>query len=260
MPETLELTPEQQDAERRENSQREVVEQGGLEPLADDPFSASEAKAKHLGAEEIAKVTLAHDYRDARKLNFLINTGDLTPSEVSQASTESVREMVKDFDAGHVLPVTGPEEKEEILAKKSGHLAEDAIIGMLNESGLKVHAEHGSDYLDQVGKADILLFVPTTNGDILIKVQAKSFAREEELEKIPGNALLVELARIPLPPGSDRRSPYRADDVIELASHGNRADKRVFASRYLGLVLEALKRSPVNVYPQAKEALGLSQA
>ncbi len=258
MPSTSELTPEQQDALRQESSLHEITEQGGLEPLADDPFSASEAKAKKLSPEEVAEVTLAHNYRDARKLDFLINKGDLTTTEVSQASAEDLRTMVKRFEANHVLPLTGPRVEEKIEVKEAGHLAEDAIVRILNEAGLKVHAEHGSDYQDNLAKVDILLFIPTTAGDILVKVQNKSHAREEELGKIPANALLVELSNISLPASSGRRGSYRAEDVMQLASTGNRTDKRVFASRYLGLVLDALQRSPTNVYIQAKEALGLS--
>lgn len=251
------MTPEQLDAQRRESSLEEIVEQGGLEPLADDPFSATEAKAKKLSPEEVAEVTLAHDYRDARKLDFLINQGDLITSEVSQASREKIREMVKQFEVNHILPLTGPDKAETIETKEPGHLAEDAIVSILNEAGLKVHAEHGSDYQDNLAKADILLFVPTTEGDILIKVQNKSRVREEDMAKIPGNALVVELSNIPLPAARGPRGAYRVPEVLQLASTGNRTDKRVFASRYLGLVLDALKRSPSNVYPQAKAALGL---
>lgn len=257
MPETLAYTPEELDEHRRQESLRELTEQGGLEAAADDPFSASEAKAKNLSAEEVAKITLAHDYRDARKLNFLINQGDLTSTEASEASTEAVHSQIKRFDEHHILPLTGPNKAEEIEPKQPGHLAEDAIAQIINESGLKVHAEHGSDYQDNLAKADLLLFVPTMEGDVLVKVQNKSKVRTEDIAKVPANALLVELAEIPLPPRVGRRGSYRAEEVLQLASTGNLSDKRIFASKYLGLALDALKRSPANVYPRAKKALGL---
>ncbi|GEM_PF-2662582 len=252
------LSPDELDMKRREASISDLVEQGGLDPLADTPFQPQ--LAEHLTDDERAKLALAHDYRDARKLEYVINRGDLTPADVAGTDALGVKKMIKQhFDADYKLPLKHPSEAEPVEEKTEGHYAEDALVKIFNESGLQVHAELGSDYLDAIGKADIVLFIRVApEKEVVLKVQAKVRAKQKDIEDLPSNALLVELASIPLPePDEKGRRTYSNEKVIDLAARGNQGDKRNFTTKYFSRVLEALQHTPRNVYTEAKEALSL---
>ncbi len=261
MPVETELSPDQIDELRQETTIHELEEQGGITPLADNPFAPEHAM--NLSPEEKKKLTLAHDYRDARKLQYVINRGDLTTAEVSAASAWEVQTMIEEnFESKFNLPLRKPHQDEIVEEKEEGHYAEDALVKMFDEVDLghPVHAELGSDYLDGIAKTDIALFITVGAGqEILLKVQTKNKAKEEDIKKIPKNALLVEVTKIPLPKELKLKMPgktnYDNGMVIDIANTGTPGDKKLFVSLYYLEICRALLKTLPDTYREAKRAL-----
>lgn len=264
MPTSTEVSPEDIDQLRQEETMHELVEQGGVEPLADDPFDPK--YLEQLTQDEKKKLALAHDYRDARKLQYVINRGDLTTTEVSQASTKGVQEMIEQrFDPTYRLQMMKPDKPEQVVEKDPGQLAEETLVKLFNESDLNVHAELGSDYLDNTGKSDLILFIPspsTKGKEIVLKIQVKSNPPADEAKRLQAktpNALLVRFADITSLEGfvaGDQGYEYKWAHAVEsLAEKGNLMEKRNFVSQYLKRTVATLLATPPDVYPAAKRAL-----
>lgn len=265
MPVSTELSPEQLDELRQQATLNELVEQGGIAPRADDPFDPS--YLERLTEAEKKRFALAHNYREAKKLQHIINEEDVMPTEVSQASAKEVDSLIKKhFDPKYRLQFMEPDIPDKVEDKDPGQLAEGILVKIFSESGLPFRAELGSDYLDNTGKADIILLIPVgTEKDVIIKIQTKSSPAIEEvkrLQKETPNALVIRLADIPVleqyvsKDPKDQEDKYKwAKALMKFDATGRPADRRTFVTQYLSRVLGALTATPPDVYPAAKRAL-----
>ncbi|MBI5467390.1 MAG: hypothetical protein HY975_04235 [Candidatus Kerfeldbacteria bacterium] len=251
-----------ENAHQQANSLNEIVEQGGLASREDYPVEESIRLAADLTEDEVNALTLYHDFRQGRKLGFLEQTGQTTPTEVSDADARSIDDLIEDqFHPLFRQPMTGPEYAEAIEKKSEGQLVEDALVKIFAEANMDfVRAEQASEYLDQgEGKTDLFFFFKKKDKAVRLKVQATGEGNAQRLAakraKTPANALLVEMRQIPKNPKGTQF--FTNSDVIRLARDGTVADKRSFALKYAAEVNIALMHAPINVYREEKKILGL---
>jgi hypothetical protein len=178
---------------------------------------------------------------DAHKINKLVNEGEVTTTEASEASWEEIDAMIaKIFDKKFSQNYFRPWEMRE---KTLGQKAEDLLIEILNHFPW-FHARHGSDREDAVRKTDLVLSIEGTNREIPIQFTTarNRTVIKEKRKHLPKDVLLIRLPLEDINQAYENRDEQSLKSVIE---------------RFVRQLLEQLKKIPdyLPVYEDLQEQL-----
>lgn len=131
-------------------------------------------------------------YREAYKINKLVDEHKVSSSEASQATRQDIADMVtKIFDRQFSQNYHNP---AEMRAKTMGQKAEDILVNLLNFIPI-FHARHGTDREDAVNKTDLALSLAGNTREI--PIQLATYTDPERLAlkktKLPKDVVLVVL-------------------------------------------------------------------
>jgi hypothetical protein len=169
------------------------------------------------------------EVREAHKLNYLIDQGEVTASEVSAANATKVQRMVDElFDLNYWQSIYHPEKMDEITPSQR---VEDAVVEILNNTQGLIHAVHASNVKDQgPGKIDVVLYVDGEKEPIDIQITTRTDSGvAKKFERLPERTIPV------IVPG--------ASHVFDALKRNNPVDLRQISREVIGQVLTKMSTS-----------------